>query len=240
MMNDKQPTIKELTNKNSQTDSNLEVLEQYNQHSTLRALASMLPLGAAADIKLQAKLDEMRKKRAKIFFDELNERSTPLTREEIESEDFLHKYFSTVKYVLNTRRGEKIRMFARLLSNSETAKLSCDIDRYEDFLKILDELSYKELCLLNIYDEFTATPRNDGTIPLEPPLYSLSGNFKEKVFIEAGIPGDELACWLKRLERTGCYTPFPTSHAENNPYNFGHVTRTYHKLKDYIVSIKTP
>ena len=86
------------------------------------------------------------------FFDELAKGDVIVDEELLKSEDFLHAYFATTKYALNTRRREKIEMFARLLKSSITEKDISSIDEYEDLLKVLDELSYRELLALRILE----------------------------------------------------------------------------------------
>lgn len=70
-----------------------------------------------------------------------------------------------MRFALDTRRREKTRMFARLFAGSLPEGGLSDVDEYEDFLAILDELSYRELRALAILSTFAVAPgqRNKTT-----------------------------------------------------------------------------
>lgn len=126
----------------------------YEKSPKTKALLQLLPSWGAADTLLQQRADEIKQERLKTFFDELKNGECELTEELIESEDFLHCYFITVKAALNTRRREKIKMFARLLRSVTNSSVLSSIDDYEDYLSILDELSFRELQVLSILDRY--------------------------------------------------------------------------------------
>jgi len=144
------------------------LLERYEGNRVIRGLIQLVPfgLGSAADVSLVLTLEKIREERTREFFDELAKGNIILDSSLLESEDFLHCYFATAKYALNSRRREKIKMFARLLQSSVTGEGPNGVDEYEDFLNILDELSYRELQALSILDQFSNRPRtsdqNDG------------------------------------------------------------------------------
>ena len=100
--------------------SNLPILVErlatrYEHNPIIRALVQLIPFGfgSAADVALVTTIENIREERAHTFFDELASQDLILTEEQIENEDFLHSYFATTRAALNTRRREKIRLFAR-------------------------------------------------------------------------------------------------------------------------------
>ena len=123
------------------------LLEKYEGNRVIRGLIQLVPLGigGAIDVVLTKTLENIQEERAGAFFDELAAGNIVVDENLLKSEDFLHAYYATTKFALNSRRREKIKMFARLLKSSLTDKEISNIDEYEDFLKILDELSYREL-----------------------------------------------------------------------------------------------
>ncbi|MED4378683.1 hypothetical protein P9274_23975 [Schinkia azotoformans] len=125
--------------KNSVKES---VLEDYKNNSVIRGLIQLVPYGALVDNMITISYNNILIDRSKIFYSELNSGSIILTPEVIESEDFLHAYFSTYKAALYTRQRNKIRFFARLLRSGLIEQSIVNINEYEDYLKILDELSY--------------------------------------------------------------------------------------------------
>lgn len=132
------------------TETIEQLANRYKTNPVIRGLIQLVPwgIGSAADVALVTILENIRKDRAREFFDELGKGAVQLTPEIIESEDFLHCYFSTVRAALNSRRREKIRYFARLLTSSINSSEISTVDEYEEYLSILDELSFRELGIL--------------------------------------------------------------------------------------------
>ncbi len=188
---------------------NTETIEQlanrYQASPVIRALAQVTPISSAVDAALVAKLENIHKDKLREFFDELKKGDIPLTPEIIESEDFLHCYFSTVRAALNSRRREKIRYFARLLISSVNSSEISTVDEYEECLSILDELSFRELGLLVVLSRYEKENfRQDDTDQIQRPNRfwdQLSSEIRSRFSISDG----ELNGILARLNRTGLY-----------------------------------
>lgn len=190
-------------------------------------------IGGALDVVLVRTLENIRDERAKVFFDELAKDNHNLDESLLESEDFLHCYFATAKYALNSRRREKIQMFARLLKASITDGGLKDVDDYEHFLGILDELNYREIQALVILDQYSDRPREKDQSDLEW-TEKFWGEFVYRIEKELKIPNEEVTDFLNRISRTGCYGLFV-----GGWYGYfggkGQLTPTYHRLKQYIL-----
>lgn len=134
------------------------ILERYKHDKTIRALIQLIPfgIGSGIDVVAMQKLEEIQSDRARAFFDELATSDSALNESVLESEDFLHAYFCTAKYALNTRRREKIRMFAKLLKQAINTETFADIDEYEDYLDVLDELNFREIIALILLDHISS------------------------------------------------------------------------------------
>ena len=76
--------------------------EYYNNKPTIRSLLQIVPGWGSADTLLQERANEIRSERMRTFFDELAAGKQELTDNLINSEDFLHSYFCTLKAALNT------------------------------------------------------------------------------------------------------------------------------------------
>jgi len=101
----------------------------YVKKSWVRALMQLLGtctlgVASAADAGLVTQIQNMQEDRLRAFFEELDKGNVALTDEIIKSENFLHAFFATTKASLNTRRKEKIRMFARKSSVTSTVTSS--------------------------------------------------------------------------------------------------------------------
>ncbi len=117
-------------------------LLKYYDNKWTRSLIQLIPfgVGSAVDVFIKDALDNIRTDRLRTFFNQLEKGEITLSDEVIKSEDFLHNYFSTIRIVLNTKRREKIELFGNYFQHSINNSPLLG-DTYEDYLKILDELT---------------------------------------------------------------------------------------------------
>jgi hypothetical protein len=179
---------------------------QFDNNIVIKSLIKLIPWGVGSVV--DGVITKMIKKRLYVFFNELAAGKYTLTPELIENEEFLHCYFCTVRAVVRTYREEKIRYFARLLSAaigiSEQSELIRNVDEFEEYLSILDELTYKEIGILKLlYDcesKYTPYPK----IYLDPDRKFWIKYFKEvqKKFQIAN--SEEFEAVIIRIRRTGC------------------------------------
>lgn len=215
------------------------LLEKYEGNRVIRGLIQLIPcgIGGAVDVILAKTSENIQSERASTFFDELAKGNIVVDENLLKSEDFLHCYFSTAKYALNSRRREKIQMFARLLKSSLSKEGPKNVDEYEDFLKILDELSYRELLALSILDQYSNRPREKEHNDLQWTITFWS-EFEERLPQELSMPADEVVYFMDRIARTGCYETF-----KGGGFFYeggkGKLTPIYHRLKRFILSSET-
>ncbi len=218
-------------------ENTLQKILQYYDNRVIRALIQLVPLGigSAIDVVLIRTLENIREERARAFFDELSSGNMFVNESLLESKDFLHSYFATIKMALNSRRREKIQFFARLLKSSIIGEGPQNIDEYEDFLKILDELSYRELQALAIMDEFSSFPRTAEHNDL---IWTNTfwHKFINRLETELKIPPEESSDFMNRISRTGCYEMFTGSYFDYIGGK-GKLTPTYQRLKQYIMEV---
>lgn len=82
--------------------------ECYESKPVLKALIQALtykdlPVGAAGDTILSTYVSNLKAEKLRTFFEQLNNGEIELTDNLIANHDFLHAYFATVNYVLQTR-----------------------------------------------------------------------------------------------------------------------------------------
>jgi len=210
------------------------LLAKYERNRVIRGLIQLVPfgIGSAIDVVLTKTLEKIQAERATAFFDELASGNVIVDESLLESEDFLHAYYATTRAALNSRKREKIRMFARLLKSSLKENEISNIDEYEDFVKILDELSYRELMALKILDEFSVTPRPEDQNDLEW-TNQFWDKFEKHLTAELSIPGDQVVDFMNRIARTGCYEMFMGGYFDYTGGR-GKLTSTYQRLKKFI------
>ena len=110
------------------------LVERYANQPAVQALLKLLPYWSSADAFIQQRARKIRHERTRTFFDALANGKVQLSEDLIQSDDFLHCYFKTVSAALNTRRKEKIQMFARLLRYALDGDSFSSIEEYEEVL----------------------------------------------------------------------------------------------------------
>jgi hypothetical protein len=162
--------------------------------------------------------------RRQAFFDEL-EKGAAITSEMLETEEFIHSVFVTYSAAMRTYQRDKIRRFAHvLLTAIEKDELASD--KFEEYMKILDSLSERELAILiklhkyeslhpHIirYHEFDNGKKKEEY--LENDLQRANGfwdKFVIKIEEELDIEREILASMLTGLSRTGLYETFTGSY----------------------------
>ena len=202
----------------------------YSNQPIVQALARFLPGGSSLDVLLKTRAQEIGAERARVFFEELAQAQAEITAEIIESEDFIHRFVITAKAAVNTRRQEKIRLFARLFSSSMGDEPGVNTDKYEEYLAILDELSYREFVILSTLERYESRfPKQESGNGLTR-CSRFWADFLAELEQITGLQKDEINAMLSRLNRTGCYSTFTGTYL-NYSGDRGQLTDLYFKLK---------
>ena len=211
-----------------------DLLQRYEGNRVIRGLIQLVPhgFGSAIDVVLMQTYEKMKKERISKFFDELSKGNVVVDEALLKSHDFLHCYLLTVRLALNTRREEKIRMFARYLKNSLQEPRPSDVDEYEDYLQILDDLSYREMRALGLLEEFSDRPRESGSSDLAW-TESFWSEFEEKMVTQLAVPHAEISSFMNRISRTGCYEMYTGSYWDYTGGK-GKLTPMYTRLVDFV------
>ena len=209
------------------------VLEIYNRNPALRFLiTTFVPVvGSVLDVTATQMWHLMQTKRMRVLIEELDKGNVLLTEEQVAQESFVHCFMVTSQAVVRTNRHKKIALFARLLESVVSEPYDLSIDEYEEFLLILDDLSYREILALRILDKYSDSPREIDQNDLQ-----WTDTFWEKFVSELSkklhIQPDELKSFLARLARTGCYEVFVGYYDAQGDQ--GQLTPTYERLKSLV------
>jgi hypothetical protein len=211
----------------------LSLEEQYSNNVVLKGLIQILssgglPIGSVIDSGLSTFLNNQKVKKLKIFFDKLNDGKVILDQADIENNDFLHAYFATVNYVLNTRTDEKAARFAEILKGLYSKEI--DIDQFEDYSSIFNEISEREFYFLSKKMEYEQkyTLKN-GELNEAQVVNLYWKEFKEEVINTLGIGAGEFDGIIIRVQRTGCFSDFK-GYWENDHERKGLTTELFHKI----------
>lgn len=186
--------------------------DYYKDNVSLRMLLQLIPqgIGSAVDVYLTNLIDSYKKEKIRLFFQDIESCKIHISQEVIESNDFLYAFFATTKSVINTKRNEKITYFSNLFINGLNKDLY-KTDKYEQYLIILDELTYQEIQILEILKKFEVEIHKKPEIgdkseinPLQK-ANSIWDSFEKEVFFQISIEPEILRNMLTRLTGTGLY-----------------------------------
>jgi hypothetical protein len=178
--------------------------DDYADNHVLRALVQAFPFGSSYDAVVAGRVADMRAKRARAFFDRLAKNEhVVLTPEMVENEDFLHAYTAVSLAVVRTRRKEKIELLADMLSGYADRRTGVGVDEYEELMRTVDELSYREILVLTKFYRVEIDVSRQSSETGESWRGRCRPIIKSYMIGELGIPGMEVWPILKRLEAKG-------------------------------------
>jgi len=210
-----------------------DLAKRYEGNPVIGGLLSLLPGWSLADGLLAYRARQLISERTQVFFDELAAGRIALTEEIVQSEEFLHCYFATARAALNSRRREKIRMFARLLTSA--ADDSMDFDEYEELLLTLDMATSRELGVLRLLRQYETNPADERLNALQKAsIYWLE--FETAACDEFRIPQREFNAFMSRIQRTGLYREFVGTFVGYTG-NRGSTTPLFARLADIVVRL---
>jgi len=174
----------------------------YEEQTLFRAAINAIPyVGGTIDVLFSSIGQKFSAKRIEFFIDELkNEIShlqeTTINKDYLEKEEGFDLILKGFNASARTRQKEKLILYARIIKNSLTNGREFEEDEPETFLKIVEELSVKELrvamCLykLKIKKDSNNKDKTSSDIDL------LSKDYPE-------FDKDELVSILVRIEKSG-------------------------------------
>ena len=92
-------------------------------------------------------------KKLKLVIDEVLNSKKPITNDMLSDIDSIQSFRQMMMLVDKTNVNEKVILFARLYKNSYFTDNRICNDEYEEYLHLLDELSFREIDILIIYDK---------------------------------------------------------------------------------------
>ncbi len=210
-----------------QNSENINDLLLRYDNAALRSLIQLIPygIGSAIDVLIVNRINNIRRERTRVFFDELAYQ-TKIKPKDLEDNEFLHAFFATMRFALNTHRSEKIILFAKLFSNFSAGNGFNAVDEYEEMLSILDDLSFREIQVMQILYRF----EKDISIKEREIYISKASDYWNEfwaaISLEIGIPKEEISGFLERLKRTGLYNTFDGYVGGE----LGHLTPNFYKF----------
>lgn len=216
------------------SDHYLELLQvSYENDKTVQAIIRFSGIAEFFRHFVSDRVKNIRVDRTKTFFNELREGNIALTEEVAKTEDFLHKFYISYKAAINTRRREKIKMFARLLKSSLSKEAINNVDIFEDYLNVLDELSYREIKALVLLDSFYETPKTKDENEFKW-TQKFWDDFEVELQEEINIPKELINDFMTRITRTGLFRTLD-EYIWSDKESEGILTPSFKHLKKYAI-----
>jgi hypothetical protein len=222
--------------------------EYYSDNVGLRMLLQLDPsgIGGAIDIYLSDMFEKYKKKRAREFFSKIASKNVVITDEMINSDDFLFAFFSTTNAVFNTNKKEKIDLFANLLVHGINYR-DYGSSKYEQYLSIIEEVTYMELQILETlfrfekkYIDKTFGVKEDGKQSNKLQKANVFWEeFEKTIQTDLEISSDLLQGILTRLNRTGLYETIVGSFWDYTGGR-GNTTSLYVDFRNWVIEIHKP
>jgi hypothetical protein len=206
--------------------STLSVL--YEKNPALKVLMALVPGEGFAHELLQARGQEIIEERNKLFFEQLGAGSVTLNEELINSNDFLHCFFKTVKAAQQTRKTEKIQLLAKMLRNV-ISSLDVEFDQYEELLDALDDMSLREVHALQLLYRHEVASKTSIWETEISQINSYWNKFQTEACALLNLEEKEFGPFIARLVRTGFYRENNESFYDDTP-KVGITTRQFEKL----------
>ncbi len=178
--------------------------EIYSENAALRAAVNLVPyVGGSLDILISSRGQSIIQKRMLKFLDELKVEMSRLDEQAVnkaylESEEWFDIVMRTLEAVAKTRNGEKVRLYAKMLSSSVSTPADLHYSS-EDYLTIISELTPREIRVARVL----FNQQHDRPQETETELQWALGKGWNDMSEQSQVPKEELQFALLRLQRAG-------------------------------------
>jgi len=126
----------------------INVEKKFNNLTTKNIMAvfrTIVPFGDVIDTNINEIVNNFVKQKQEIFLDEILKNDIELCTVDVNDVEFIMNFKKTLDAVNRLSNNDKIKYFANLLRNGYMKKEKISNDEYEEFLRILNDLSYREI-----------------------------------------------------------------------------------------------
>jgi hypothetical protein len=209
------------------------IIEGLERNPGLRLVLGLIPFAPGVLDMFVAHGKNLQEARIKALFGHLEQNHFILTDKLVQDEDFLHHCLVTMKAAARTKRKEKIALMANALINSTKAEFG--LTDFEEHFDVVDELSLREFQALYILAEYESKfPEVAGENRLQR-AKKFWDEFLQELNSKIGVEPVRGRDFLKRIERTGCYSEFTGSYWGYSG-GIGYLTQTYFEIAKLVAA----
>ncbi|HEX2787714.1 MAG TPA: hypothetical protein VHP32_07400 [Ignavibacteria bacterium] len=210
----------------------------YEEQVFLRTLILEIPfIGNYIDILFTAKANKYASKRIEFFLKDLQKQiynidEKKINYEFLNSEEGFDLIIKTFNYASRARQKEKLKLYARIIKETLSIKKKFENEEPELYLKIVEELSLKELTVAKYLYELLENRKSEN---LRESHYDdtdlISKHYSE-------FEKEDLSYILIRLERTGLIKEI-TGMYIGNPGGQYQITKLFKDFMNFISNLDT-
>lgn len=122
--------------------------KKYNNITTKNLMAvfrTIVPFGDVIDTNINEIVSNFIKQKQEIFLNEILKNDIELCTVDVNDVEFIMNFKKTLDAVNRLSNNDKIKYFANLLKNGYMKKEKISNDEYEEMLRLLNDLSYREI-----------------------------------------------------------------------------------------------
>lgn len=181
----------------------------------ISGIASAVPfVGGLLSNSINASFTHFQEKKRKQFLDIILSNKENITSDKVNEIEFIINFTKTLEAVNRLSTYDKIQYFANLLKNSYFTENKIINDEYEEYLALLNYLSYREIFILIKFSKtYWKIPKSelDGGY-MDKPLFR---DFMQNIISEFNITECEVADILMKLQNNSL-CKFEFSHGFDN------------------------
>ena len=206
----------------------------YVDNPLVRLIVKLIPYaGSPIDGLIVGVVENMLKERLKIVLDRLESNEITLDEQTAQSHEIIHCIMVTLRAASRAHQKERIERFIDLLSSFLNREEGLDLNTFEDYLKILESLSEREMVILLCIDHY----ESKFGLSSSPSIGTLVNSYWDQCMTDIrnrlNIEEDEANALISRLIASGCFDSFVGTYDMMPPK--GRLSPVFYKMKKYAI-----
>ena len=158
-------------------------------------------IGNLIDSTMESVFQTFQKKKMQELTDTILSDDHEITSDMVNDIEFIMNFAKTTDAVLRLTTNDKVKYFGNLIRNGYLSGNHIENDLFEEYLEILNTMTYREIQYLTDYKLYCCTKRQESKEIFYPD--NLFKEFSSEYSKKIGISENELYSVFTRLKRTG-------------------------------------
>lgn len=116
-------------------------------------------IGDMVDSSINSILEDFQNKKEKEFIDVILQKDNKITSEQVNDVEFIVNYARTLEAVKRLANNDKVKYYGNLICNGYLSEGKIQNDEFEEYVSILNDLSYREIQYLIFFAEYEKKSR---------------------------------------------------------------------------------